>query len=81
MARASMSTQDPVSSYMDGVNVKIAEAYKPPRKVTLPAAYNNKFPDIDRYNYDFSLEKSILEKVSLIYLLVVLLMINVDAEL
>ncbi|XP_057320246.1 uncharacterized protein LOC130664411 [Microplitis mediator] len=63
MARASMSAQDPVSSYMDGVNVKIAEAYKPPRKVTLPAAYNNKFPDIDRYNYDFSLEKSILEKL------------------
>lgn len=63
MARASISSSDPVSSYMDGVNVKIAEAYKPPRKVTLPAAYNNKFPDITRYNYDFSVERSILNKV------------------
>ncbi|CAG5090903.1 Similar to Cdk12: Cyclin-dependent kinase 12 (Drosophila melanogaster) [Cotesia congregata] len=63
MARASISSSDPVSSYMDGVNVKIAEAYKPPRKVTLPAAYNNKFPDITRYNYDFSVERSILNKL------------------
>ncbi|KAH0561806.1 ubiquitin-associated protein 1 [Cotesia glomerata] len=63
MARSSISSSDPVSSYMDGVNVKIAEAYKPPRKVTLPAAYNNKFPDITRYNYDFSVERSILNKL------------------
>lgn len=61
MARAIQS--DPVSSYMDGVQVKIAEAYKPPRKVALPAAYNNKFPDITKHTYDFSLEHSVLEKV------------------
>lgn len=65
MARASISSQccDTLASYMDGVHVKIAEAYKPPRKVTLPAAYNNKLPDVTKHTYDFSLEKSVLEKV------------------
>ena len=54
---------DNLASYMDGVNVKIAEAYKPPRKVTLSAAYNNKLPDVSKHIYDFSLEKSVLDKV------------------
>ncbi|XP_011297188.1 uncharacterized protein [Fopius arisanus] len=55
---------DQAASYMDGVQVKIAEAYKPPRKFGLPAAYNNKFPDVSKYDYDFSLERSVLEKVT-----------------
>lgn len=64
MARASNSTQcDGIATYMDGVNVKIAEAYKPPRKIALPAAYNNRLPDASRYSYDFSLERSVLQKV------------------
>ena len=64
MARFSISAQcDLVASYMDGVNVKIAEAYKPPRKIGLPAAYNNRLPDISKLTYDFNLEKSVLEKV------------------
>lgn len=69
MARASISSQccDTVASYMDGVHVKIAEAYKPPRKVTLPAAYNNKLPDISKHTYDFSLEKSVIDKVTLFH--------------
>ncbi|KAK0089825.1 hypothetical protein PV325_005132 [Microctonus aethiopoides] len=63
MARSLSTVQsDPVLSYMDGVQVKIAEAYKPPRKIALPAAYNNKFPDNTKDSYDFTLEKSILEK-------------------
>ncbi|KOC63832.1 Ubiquitin-associated protein 1 [Habropoda laboriosa] len=49
---------------MDGVHVKIAEAYKPPRKVCLPAAYNNKLPDVSKLTYDFSLERSVLEKMT-----------------
>ncbi|XP_006608486.1 uncharacterized protein LOC122712219 isoform X2 [Apis laboriosa] len=49
---------------MDGVHVKIAEAYKPPRKICLPAAYNNKLPDVSKLNYDFNLEKSVLEKMT-----------------
>ena len=64
MARASNSTQcESVATYMDGVQVKIAEAYKPPRKIALPAAYNNRLPDVSRYCYDFSLERSVLQKV------------------
>ncbi|EFN63779.1 Ubiquitin-associated protein 1 [Camponotus floridanus] len=64
MARASASAQcDSVASYMDGVHVKIAEAYKPPRKFGLPAAYNNRLPDVSKLTYDFSLEKSVLEKI------------------
>ncbi|KAL0112926.1 hypothetical protein PUN28_012287 [Cardiocondyla obscurior] len=54
---------DLVASYMDGVHVKIAEAYKPPRKIGLPAAYNNRLPDVSKLVYDFSLEKSVLEKM------------------
>ncbi|XP_051174408.1 ubiquitin-associated protein 1 [Leptopilina boulardi] len=65
MARALSSMQcDSVATYMDGVHVKIAEAYKPPRKITLPAAYNNRLPDASRYSYDFSLERSVLQKMS-----------------
>ncbi|XP_018338438.1 PREDICTED: uncharacterized protein LOC108746273 isoform X2 [Trachymyrmex septentrionalis] len=65
MARSSVSAQcDLVASYMDGVHVKIAEAYKPPRKIGLPVAYNNRLPDISKLTYDFSLEKSVLEKMS-----------------
>ncbi|XP_043484474.1 transcription initiation factor TFIID subunit 1 [Leptopilina heterotoma] len=65
MARATSSMQcDSVATYMDGVHVKIAEAYKPPRKIALPAAYNNRLPDASRYSYDFSLERSVLQKMS-----------------
>ncbi|CAL7947486.1 unnamed protein product [Xylocopa violacea] len=65
MARSSVSAQcDLIASYMDGVHVKIAEAYKPPRKVCLPAVYNNKLPDVTKLTYDFSLERSVLEKMT-----------------
>ncbi|XP_012142241.1 uncharacterized protein LOC100882334 [Megachile rotundata] len=65
MTRSSVSAQcDLVATYMDGVHVKIAEAYKPPRKVCLPAAYNNKLPDVSKLTYDFSLERSVLEKMT-----------------
>lgn len=63
MARSSSTQCDLVASYMDGVHVKIAEAYKPPRKIGLPAAYNNRLPDVSKLVYDFSLEKSVLEKI------------------
>ncbi|XP_031780716.1 ubiquitin-associated protein 1 [Nasonia vitripennis] len=64
MSRASNSTQcEPVATYMDGVQVKIAEAYKPPPKVLPPAAFYNKLPDVSKCSYDFSLEKSVLEKM------------------
>lgn len=64
MARSSISAQcDLIASYMDGVHVKIAEAYKPPRKICLPAAYNNKLPNVSKLTYDFNLERSVLEKV------------------
>ncbi|XP_012285075.1 uncharacterized protein LOC105702243 [Orussus abietinus] len=64
MARASTLAQcDAVASSMDGVNVKIAEAYKPPRRIALPAAYNNRLPDVSRYEYDFTLEKSVVTKI------------------
>lgn len=64
MARSSVAAQcDLVASYMDGVHVKIAEAYKPPRKIGLPAAYNNRLSDVSRVMYDFDLERSVLDKV------------------
>jgi len=53
-------------SYMDGIPVKISEKYKPPRKITLPGCLINKLrhdrPQME--NYDFALERSVLEKVS-----------------
>ncbi|CAK9812193.1 Ubiquitin-associated protein 1 [Anthophora quadrimaculata] len=55
---------DLIASYMDGIHVKIAEAYKPPRKLCLPAAYNNKLPDLSKLTYDFNLERSVLEKMT-----------------
>ncbi|XP_046482747.1 ubiquitin-associated protein 1 isoform X1 [Neodiprion pinetum] len=65
MARPTVSAQcDSVASYMDGVHVKIAEAYKPPRKIALPVAYNNKLPDVSNYVYDFSLERVVIEKMT-----------------
>ncbi|CAK9812194.1 Ubiquitin-associated protein 1 [Anthophora quadrimaculata] len=65
MARPSVSAQcDLIASYMDGIHVKIAEAYKPPRKLCLPAAYNNKLPDLSKLTYDFNLERSVLEKMT-----------------
>lgn len=65
MARsATTSAQcDSVASYMDGVHVKIAEAYKPPRKIALPVAYNNKLPDISKCTYNFGLERMVVDKV------------------
>ncbi|XP_066587872.1 ubiquitin-associated protein 1 [Prorops nasuta] len=62
MARS--SAQCDSVAYMDGVHVKIAEAYKPPRKMGLPTVYNNKLPDVSKPIFDFSLEKSVLEKMS-----------------
>ena len=80
MARASNSNQcESVATYMDGVHVKIAEAYKPPRKIALPAAYNNRFPDVSKYSYDFTLERSVLQKV--IYFFIILWKIKVFIEL
>ncbi|XP_012263998.2 ubiquitin-associated protein 1 [Athalia rosae] len=65
MSRPTISAQcDSVASYMDGVHVKIAEAYKPPRKIALPVAYNNKLPDVSKYTYDFSLEKVVIDKMT-----------------
>lgn len=65
MARSSVSAQcDLMASYMDGIHVKIAEAYKPPRKICLPAACNNKLPDVTKLTYDCSLERSVLEKMT-----------------
>ncbi|XP_017754324.1 PREDICTED: uncharacterized protein LOC108546632 [Eufriesea mexicana] len=65
MTRSSVSAQcDLFASYMDGIHVKIAEAYKPPRKICLPAAYNNKLPDVSKLTYDFNLERSVLEKMT-----------------
>ncbi|XP_017881187.1 uncharacterized protein LOC108625597 [Ceratina calcarata] len=65
MARSSVSAQcDLMASYMDGIHVKIAEAYKPPRKICLPAACNNKLLDVTKLTYDFSLERSVLEKMT-----------------
>ncbi|XP_011494625.1 PREDICTED: uncharacterized protein LOC105359675 [Ceratosolen solmsi marchali] len=64
MARASTSAQcDSIATYMDGVQVKIAEAYKSPNKIALPTAYYNKLPDLSKLTYDFSLEKSVLNKM------------------
>lgn len=50
-------------TYVDGVQVKIAEAYKPPRKLTLPAVYNNKSADLLNSTYDFEMDRTILGKV------------------
>lgn len=51
------------TSYMDGVQMKVADAYKPPRKIALPPAYYSKLPDVSKYTYDTSLEKNVIEKV------------------
>ncbi|KAK9881908.1 hypothetical protein WA026_018102 [Henosepilachna vigintioctopunctata] len=55
-------------SYMDSVNVKIAEKYKPPPKKNIPMthaqrlAFNNQIRD-NLPKYDFSLESGVLQKV------------------
>ncbi|KAJ8680197.1 hypothetical protein QAD02_015984 [Eretmocerus hayati] len=65
MARSSTSAQcEPVATYMDGVRVKIADAYQPPRRIVYPKAYYSKLPDLSKYSYDFSLDKRILEKMT-----------------
>ncbi|KAK7789779.1 hypothetical protein R5R35_012333 [Gryllus longicercus] len=51
-------------SYMDGVPVKIGEKYKPPRKVTLPLGFQHRLSyETASEEYDFRLERSVLEKM------------------
>ena len=63
MARHSINSQcDSIATYMDGVCVKIADAYKPP-DIKPPNEYYAKLIDVSKFNYDFSLEKTAQEKV------------------
>ncbi|XP_050521059.1 ubiquitin-associated protein 1-like isoform X2 [Daktulosphaira vitifoliae] len=51
---------------MDGIPVKIIEKYKPPKKIALPSVLQHK-PSSQalKYEYNFSLEKKVLEKMSI----------------
>ncbi|XP_054288590.1 ubiquitin-associated protein 1-like [Macrosteles quadrilineatus] len=56
---------DKHASYMDGIPVKISEKYKPPKKIILPGSVVNKLSsEISLPEYDFTLEKSVLEKMT-----------------
>ncbi|XP_068081418.1 ubiquitin-associated protein 1 isoform X3 [Anabrus simplex] len=51
-------------SYMDGVSVKIAENFKPPRKIALSVGFQHRFPvESGAEEYDFKLEHSVLSKM------------------
>ncbi|XP_050441758.1 ubiquitin-associated protein 1 [Adelges cooleyi] len=53
-------------SYMDGIPVKIIKKYKPPKKIALPSVLQHKpVSNAVKCNYDFVLEKTILEKMSI----------------
>ncbi|XP_025413570.1 ubiquitin-associated protein 1-like [Sipha flava] len=53
-------------SYMDEVPVKIIEKYKPPKKIALPSVLQHKpFSNALKQQYDFSLEKNVLEKMAI----------------
>ncbi|XP_066992886.1 ubiquitin-associated protein 1 isoform X2 [Anabrus simplex] len=49
---------------MDGVSVKIAENFKPPRKIALSVGFQHRFPvESGAEEYDFKLEHSVLSKM------------------
>ncbi|XP_014206142.1 ubiquitin-associated protein 1 [Copidosoma floridanum] len=63
MARSSAQYES-VATYMDGVQVEIAEAYQQPKKIIPPPAFYSKMPDLDKCTYDFGREKRLLEKAT-----------------
>ncbi|KAL4141549.1 hypothetical protein QTP88_004174 [Uroleucon formosanum] len=53
-------------SYIDGIPVKIIEKYKPPKKIALPGVLQHKpTSNALKTQYDFNLEKNVLEKMSI----------------
>ncbi|KAJ9586457.1 hypothetical protein L9F63_019895 [Diploptera punctata] len=64
MSRYGRESEKQVFSYMDNVPVKISEQFKPPRKVTLPVSFRHRLSNENiTGEYDFRLEKSVLEKM------------------
>ncbi|KAK6631290.1 hypothetical protein RUM44_005816 [Polyplax serrata] len=53
------------NTFIDGVNVKISEQYKPPRRVILPVSCQNcSFGEALYKQYDFRLEQNVLNKLA-----------------
>lgn len=64
MSRYGHESEKQVFSYVDNVPVKISEQFKPPRKVTLPVSFQHRLSNENiTGEYDFGLEKSVLEKM------------------
>ncbi|XP_033115279.1 ubiquitin-associated protein 1-like [Anneissia japonica] len=53
-----------VASYVDGVQLKIGDRFKPSERITLPINYLERMShnDFSRFEYDFELENNILRK-------------------
>lgn len=64
MSRYGRESESRAFTYVDGVPVKIAEQYKPPRRVTLPVSYQHRLAvETVTEEYDFKLENSLLQKM------------------
>ncbi|XP_078671668.1 uncharacterized protein LOC144911514 isoform X2 [Branchiostoma floridae x Branchiostoma belcheri] len=51
-----------LSAALDGIEIKVGESFKPPRRVTLPISYHHKNPsEALSLEYDFRHENSVLE--------------------
>lgn len=60
---------DAQGSYVDNIRVKISERYKPPHRINLPISYTqrlnlNKQIEDSIPKYEFTLEKSVIERMS-----------------
>uniref|UniRef100_A0A6M2CR60 Putative ubiquitin-associated protein 1 n=1 Tax=Rhipicephalus microplus TaxID=6941 RepID=A0A6M2CR60_RHIMP len=56
------SSRKDVACYLDGVQVKISEKFRPPRRIVLPMGLTRNFyPQTLQENYDFDLEQRTIE--------------------
>uniref|UniRef100_L7M4W1 Ubiquitin-associated protein 1 n=1 Tax=Rhipicephalus pulchellus TaxID=72859 RepID=L7M4W1_RHIPC len=56
------SSRKDVACYLDGVQVKVSEKFRPPRRIVLPMALTRNFyPQTLQENYDFDLEQRTIE--------------------
>ncbi|KAL1422446.1 hypothetical protein MTO96_022311 [Rhipicephalus appendiculatus] len=56
------SSRKDVACYLDGVQVKVSEKFRPPRRIVLPMGLTRNFyPQTLQENYDFDLEQKTIE--------------------
>ncbi|KAI8499398.1 Ubiquitin-associated protein 1 [Branchiostoma belcheri] len=62
LERQNSATFTGLSAALDGIEIKVGESFKPPRRVTLPISYHHKNPsEALSLEYDFRHENSVLE--------------------